>query len=209
MENKRRPSTSQPAGTRPGRLGLFGRPNRIRDASVRLNRLAPPRFGRRGRDLLPPAIRQPADTRAEGGSGPRPCWLPAPAHACRNAPGPASPIWGYQGVSPGPLLRVKRGQELCVRLINELPEPTAIHRQPGLIQTAVAAGARFAYRFRPPDAGTFWYHAPWFAAELSGRQRPAAPSSSMRRSRRASIASMCWSSTTGRVRLRTHCSRLR
>ena len=31
---------------------------------------------------------------------------------------------------------------------------------PGLTPTAVAPGARFDYRFRPPDAGTFWYHAP-------------------------------------------------
>jgi FtsP/CotA-like multicopper oxidase with cupredoxin domain len=75
---------------------------------------------------------------------------------------------------PGPLLRVKRGEELRLRLINELPDATAIHWHgvrapnlmdgaPGLTPTAVAPGARFDYRFRPPDAGTFWYHAPRFA----------------------------------------------
>jgi FtsP/CotA-like multicopper oxidase with cupredoxin domain len=95
-----------------------------------------------------------------------------------------APIWGYEGAVPGPLLRVKRGAELRVRLINALPAPTAIHWHgvrvpalmdgaPGLTQTAVVPGASFDYRFRPPDAGTFWYHAPW-AAETpaqAARQR--------------------------------------
>ena len=81
------------------------------------------------------------------------------------------PVWGYQGAVPGPLLRVKRGEELRVRLINALSEPTAVHWHgvrapnlmdgtPGLTQSGVAADAHFDYRFRPPDAGTFWYHAP-------------------------------------------------
>jgi FtsP/CotA-like multicopper oxidase with cupredoxin domain len=77
--------------------------------------------------------------------------------------------WSYDGRVPGPLLRVKRGEEVKVRLVNELPEPTTIHWHgvrlpnamdgvPGLTQGAVAPGASFDYRFTPPDAGTFWYH---------------------------------------------------
>jgi FtsP/CotA-like multicopper oxidase with cupredoxin domain len=105
-----------------------------------------------------------------------------------GAAGTAStPIWGYQDGVPGPLLRIGRGEELRVRLFNALPEPTAIHWHgvrvpnlsdgaPGLTQAAVAPGAPFEYRFRPPDAGTFWYHAPWSAAaapsdEQAVRQR--------------------------------------
>ncbi len=82
----------------------------------------------------------------------------------------APPLWGYNGTVPGPTLRVKRGDELRVRLVNELAEPTTIHWHgvrlpnaldgvPQLTQPAVAPGASFDYRFRPPDAGTFWYHA--------------------------------------------------
>ena len=41
---------------------------------------------------------------------------------------------------------------------------------PGLTQAAVAPGASFDYRFRPPDAGTFWYHA---LARRRHRPRPA------------------------------------
>jgi FtsP/CotA-like multicopper oxidase with cupredoxin domain len=77
---------------------------------------------------------------------------------------------GYDGTRPGPTLRVRHGGELRVRLVNELAEPTAIHwhgvRVPnamdgviGLTQPPVTPGASFDYRFRPPDAGTFWYHA--------------------------------------------------
>lgn len=80
-------------------------------------------------------------------------------------------IRGFEGAVPGPALRVKRGEELKVRLVNELVTNTAIHwhgvRVPnamdgvvGLTQAAaVGPGESFEYRFTPPDAGTFWYHA--------------------------------------------------
>jgi FtsP/CotA-like multicopper oxidase with cupredoxin domain len=98
-----------------------------------------------------------------------------------------TPIWGFQGAAPGPLLRIKRGEELRLRLINALPDaaiPCAIHWHgvrapnpmdgaPGLTQAAVAPGERFDYRLRLPDAGTFWYHAPWLAQtpEVAARHR--------------------------------------
>src|SRR5215470_907697 len=77
-----------------------------------------------------------------------------------------TPIWRYEGSGP---LRVKRGEELRIRLINDLPEPTAVHWHglrlpnamdgvPDLTQAPIAPGASFDYRFHPPDAGTFWYH---------------------------------------------------
>jgi FtsP/CotA-like multicopper oxidase with cupredoxin domain len=78
-------------------------------------------------------------------------------------------IWGFSGVVPGPTLRIKRGEELKVRLFNALPAETAIHwhgvRLPNafdgtpLSQKPVAPGGSFDYRFRPPDAGTYWYRA--------------------------------------------------
>jgi FtsP/CotA-like multicopper oxidase with cupredoxin domain len=97
--------------------------------------------------------------------------LHAGAGTVRRSPDAAT-IWAYQGAVPGPLLRVKRGAELRLRLINDLSAPTAIHWHgvrvpnlmdgtPGLTQAAVVPGAPFDYRFRPPDAGTYWYHAPW------------------------------------------------
>ena len=77
---------------------------------------------------------------------------------------------GYDGAVPGPVLRVKRGEDLKVRLVNELSADTAIHwhgvRVPNgmdgttLTQKLVAPGASHDYRFTPPDAGTFWYRPP-------------------------------------------------
>ncbi len=82
---------------------------------------------------------------------------------------PATPIWGYQGTSPGPQIRVRQGGEVRVRLLNKLPQPTTIHWHgiridnamdgvPGLTQKAVEPGESFDYVFKAPDAGTYWYH---------------------------------------------------
>src|SRR6267154_2479717 len=38
-----------------------------------------------------------------------------------------TPVWGFSGVVPGPTLRIKREEELKVRLFNGLPSETAIH----------------------------------------------------------------------------------
>jgi FtsP/CotA-like multicopper oxidase with cupredoxin domain len=85
-------------------------------------------------------------------------------------PSSARPTLRYNGVLPGPTLRGKRGEELRVRLVNELAEPTSVHWHgvrlpnamdgvPPLTQSATAPGESFDYRFKLPDAGTFWYHA--------------------------------------------------
>ena len=82
---------------------------------------------------------------------------------------PATEIWGFDGSAPGPVLRVRQGEELAVTFSNQLPQPSAVHWHgiridnrmdgvPGLTQAATAPGGTFDYRFTPPDAGTFWYH---------------------------------------------------
>ena len=82
-----------------------------------------------------------------------------------------APAWGYDGSVPGPLLRVRQGDEVKIQLVNELATATAIHWHgvqapnatdgvPYLTQPAVEANPVFNYRFRARDAGTFWYHAP-------------------------------------------------
>lgn len=86
----------------------------------------------------------------------------------RGADAGPTPIRGFEGTVPGPVLRVKRGEELRVRLVNELLADMTIHWHgvrvpnamdgvPALTQAAVAPGDSFDYRFTPPDAGTFWY----------------------------------------------------
>ncbi len=84
--------------------------------------------------------------------------------------GPASDLWTYNKQSPGPEIRVKRGERVRVRLVNNLEEPTSIHWHgiritnamdgvSGLTQEAVKPGETFEYDFIAPDAGTYWYHA--------------------------------------------------
>jgi len=84
---------------------------------------------------------------------------------------PDAQAWGYDGQVPGPLLRIRQGDEVKIRLANELPAATAIHWHgiraasavdgvPGLTQPEVAANSTFECRFSAVDAGTFWYHAP-------------------------------------------------
>jgi FtsP/CotA-like multicopper oxidase with cupredoxin domain len=84
------------------------------------------------------------------------------------SPGTSVRAWGYNGQVPGPTIEGRVGDVLEVRFTNRLPEPTNIHwhglRVPAamdgteMVQRSVAPGDTFVYRFRLPDAGTFWYH---------------------------------------------------
>lgn len=105
-------------------------------------------------------------------------FLTARAGETRIAPPeyPATRVWAFDGMSPGPELRVPQGGRFERRLVNELPEPTSVHWHglrldnamdgvPDLTQAPVAPGATFDYAFDCPDAGTFWYHSHLKASE--------------------------------------------
>ena len=79
-------------------------------------------------------------------------------------------IWGYDGLAPGPEIRVAQGARVQRRLVNDLPDATSVHWHgiridnamdgvAGLTQEAIAPGETFDYDFVAPDAGTYWYHA--------------------------------------------------
>lgn len=81
-----------------------------------------------------------------------------------------SNLWSYNDSSPGPEIRVVKGQRVQVRFTNKLDVPTSIHWHgiridnkmdgvSGLTQEPVQPGEEFIYDFNVPDAGTFWYHA--------------------------------------------------
>lgn len=84
------------------------------------------------------------------------------------APGVTIRAWTYNSQLPGPTIEGKIGDVLEVRFKNSLPEATTIHwhglRVPApmdgtdTVQNPVGPGESFTYRFRLPDAGTFWYH---------------------------------------------------
>jgi FtsP/CotA-like multicopper oxidase with cupredoxin domain len=75
---------------------------------------------------------------------------------------------GINGAAPGPVIRGRRGDEVRVRFVNSLDEPSALYwhgvraaiPMDGSAPSAlVPPGASFDYRFAVPDAGTFWYRA--------------------------------------------------
>ncbi len=84
-------------------------------------------------------------------------------------PGLVVEAWTYNGMIPGPLIRVNVGDRLIIHFTNSLPDPSTIHYHglripifmdgvPGYSQDPVLPGESFTYDFIVPDAGTFWYH---------------------------------------------------
>lgn len=82
---------------------------------------------------------------------------------------PATAMLGFNGSTPGPVLRARQGEVFDIRFLNRISEGSAVHWHglrldnamdgvPGMTQDIVEPGATFEYRFRAPDAGTFWYH---------------------------------------------------
>ena len=74
------------------------------------------------------------------------------------------------GTLPGPILRWREGDDVTLRVRNELATDTAIHWHgvltpsnmdgvPGMSFHGIAPGETFAYRFHSRQSGTYWYHA--------------------------------------------------
>lgn len=76
-------------------------------------------------------------------------------------------VWSYNGEYPAPLIRLRRGDEARILLVNELDEDTIVHwhgldvpeRADGHPRFAIAPGEEYAYDFQVTDApGLYWYH---------------------------------------------------
>ncbi len=94
--------------------------------------------------------------------------------------GPDTGIWAYNGMAPGPLLRLRQGEPTRIIIENRLNQVTTVHWHgiripnamdgvPGLTQPPIKPGDSFVYEFTPPDAGTFWYHSHANSLEQLGR----------------------------------------
>jgi manganese oxidase len=76
---------------------------------------------------------------------------------------------------PGPIVLLKRNEPVTIKVVNELPEPTAVHWHGIELESyydgvadfagdakrtapAIAPGSSFEAHFTPPRAGTFIYH---------------------------------------------------
>lgn len=92
-------------------------------------------------------------------------------HAAYDVPG-GRRVEGFtvNGTSPGPVLRVRQGQLVEVRFVNEsvasgatlhwhgIDVPNSQDGVAGVTQDAVPMGGAYTYRFVAKDAGTYWYH---------------------------------------------------
>jgi FtsP/CotA-like multicopper oxidase with cupredoxin domain len=86
-----------------------------------------------------------------------------------NFTGAARRAIAVNGQVPAPLLRMRQGDEVTIRVTNRLRETTSIHWHgfilpadmdgvPGLSFDGIAPGSTFTYRFKVNQSGTYWYH---------------------------------------------------
>ncbi len=83
------------------------------------------------------------------------------------------------GSIPAPTLRLREGDEVTIRVTNNLRTATSIHWHgiilpfemdgvPGISYPGIAAGETFTYRFRLEQTGTYWYHSHTALQEMTG-----------------------------------------
>ncbi len=76
---------------------------------------------------------------------------------------------GYNGASPGPVLRFKEGEDVVINVTNNLSESTSVHWHglilpfdqdgvPGISYPGIDPGETFTYRFPIVQSGTYWFH---------------------------------------------------
>ena len=87
--------------------------------------------------------------------------------------------WTYNGVVPGPQIRVREGDRVRVVVKNELSESTAVHFHgvelpidqdgvPFITQPPIRPGQTFTYEFTAPNPGSHMYHSHYNAAKQVG-----------------------------------------
>ncbi len=98
----------------------------------------------------------------------RPVWWPILKNQKVSA-------YAYNGIVPGPMIRVKNGQRVRIRFTNNLPVETTVHWHgidvpnsmdgvPDVTQKAIKPGGKFTYEFNarpagdPNGGGTLLYH---------------------------------------------------
>jgi FtsP/CotA-like multicopper oxidase with cupredoxin domain len=97
----------------------------------------------------------------------------------RPAPGIDYAALAFNGMLPGPVLRVKHGQRVRVRFRNRTGEESTVHWHgmilpnamdgvAGITQPPVPNGGEFSYEFAADPPGTRWYHSHVFPQAIRG-----------------------------------------
>jgi CopA family copper-resistance protein len=105
------------------------------------------------------------------------------SHAHLMVDGRAGHAVTINGTSPGPLLRLREGQNVRLSVKNELSEETSIHWHgilvpfqmdgvPGVTFPGIKPGETFVYEFPIIQSGTYWYHSHSGLQEAEGHYGP-------------------------------------
>lgn len=85
------------------------------------------------------------------------------------SPGQNRPAYAFNGIVPGPTIKVNEGDQLRFIVQNNLPEHTGVHWHgmelpyaqdgvPGLTQPHIMPGETYVYEWKAKSTGTHWYH---------------------------------------------------
>lgn len=87
------------------------------------------------------------------------------------APGFSNKVFAFNGQVPGPLIHVREGDDVSIKVSNNTTLPHTIHWHginqinswqmdgvPGVTQEAIQPGETFTYKFNVDRPGTLWYH---------------------------------------------------
>lgn len=107
----------------------------------------------------------------------------AVGHGPRVVQGRKGHAIAVNGSVPGPLIRLKQGQDVRLNVTNHLDEDTSIHWHglllpfhmdgvPGISFPGIAPGQTFTYEFPIRQAGTYWYHSHSGLQEQQGHYGP-------------------------------------
>ncbi|OJU34887.1 MAG: copper-binding protein [Alphaproteobacteria bacterium 65-37] len=97
--------------------------------------------------------------------------------------GRASQAIGINGTVPAPLIRLREGQNIRLRVTNDLTEDSSIHWHgllvppamdgvPGISFPGIKPRSTFIYEFQVKQAGTYWYHSHSGLQEQLGHYGP-------------------------------------
>lgn len=119
--------------------------------------------------LLGRAEAQTAGATSVGRTGQDRTLVAAPARRrLRPAPAAETETWAFDGQTPAPIIRIRQGEPLRLKLENRTGKPLALHWHGlrgsaemdgvgGFSQEPIAPGESFVYRLTPPDSGSVLY----------------------------------------------------
>jgi len=107
----------------------------------------------------------------------------AVGHGPRRVQGRKGNAVAVNGSVPGPLIRLREGQNVRLNVTNHLSEDTSIHWHgllvpfhmdgvPGISFPGIAPGETFSYEFPVRQSGTYWYHSHSGLQEQQGHYGP-------------------------------------